>query len=403
MTDLRGKGQEGRINIVTVQSVGSVNVRRNRDQRAHNSGEIMRLLYRFGPMNRAQLAQSTTLSPQAVADIMDTLVEKGIVSELSVSRPSRSRGRPSFIYQCNPGHRAVVSVYLGSRYSQILISDAAGRPLIPLASLSQSRTPPEVFEEIASRVRKCFERLRLGLNGTALCLTLHSSPSSSPDLVSSDHLDWHDVDVFGAMEKLLPGVQITVAEASDAAAFAEYFEGQAAGTDVVAIINFGPTITSTIMRNGRPEFGRHGMAGALGRCVVPYGGGMLTIDEALGWRARKSQYAAKAGRTVAWASDVVILAENGDEIAQEIRNDNIEALAIAATWIAAVVDPDLVVLSGIGSEFHPSTRGVFESRCVELIGHPPDRRMFIVSDLGRLAWVTGGTYIALGLGAQQPM
>lgn len=377
---------------------GQVEVRRNQDQRSHNRTEIVRLLRRSGRLDRSQIAKATTLSLQAVGDILNSLIETGVVSELSERIPGRGRGRPSYSYECNPRHHSVISVYLGERYSQLVISDAVGRPLVPMTALSARPSPSEIFDEIAVQTIRCFDDQGLDLSRATLCLALHAGPSLDPALVNSEQLGWHSVDAIGSLERALPGVRIMIVEASHAAAVAEYYDGQASSAGRVAVINYGPATTCTTMRWGKIEEGAGHLAGAIGRCIIPFEGGSRTIDEVLSGKATLTDYKARTGRQLAWASDLVVLAENGDEDAQAIRDAKIEALAIAATWLAAIVDPDLVVLTGIGSEFYPAEQGRFEARCAELLGHTPERRMFVVSTLGRHAWVTGGTYLALAKG-----
>jgi glucokinase len=228
----------------------------------------------------------------------------------------------------------------------------------------------------------------------------------------SPHLAWRNQslrkDLGGRLQRPL-----WVGNDADAAAWAEYRYGAARGSDLALVITLGTGIGGGIVIDGRLQRGAHGVAGEWGHMrVVPDGRlcacgnrgcwEQYASGNALGHTARevaRSSPAAAAGLLDRVDGDadrltgehVATAAAAGDPLA-------VELLCEVGTWLgqgiadlAAVLDPDLVVIGGgvsvLGEMVLAPARERLE-RALPGRGFRPGPRV-VVAQLGAQAGLVG--------------
>jgi glucokinase len=153
----------------------------------------------------------------------------------------------------------------------------------------------------------------------------------------------------------------------DATAYAEYVRGAGQGARTLVAIALGTGVGGGIVINGQVLTGSRGLGGELGHlqveedgprctcggvgCLELYASGRAVAEAAAGRGGRASGRPGGASRrlidaTVITAADVVTAARSHDREAVEVLAAAGRAVGRAVGRIAAVVDPDLVVLSG---------------------------------------------------------
>jgi glucokinase len=147
------------------------------------------------------------------------------------------------------------------------------------------------------------------------------------------------------------GVPVVLQNDGDAAAYAEYVRGAGQGARTLVAIALGTGVGGGVVINGQVLVGAGGLGGELGHLQVAVDGARCTC----GGVGCLELYA--SGRAVAEAAegrldgavsaaDVVAAARANDGDAIDILAAAGRAVGRAVGRIAAVVDPDLVVLSG---------------------------------------------------------
>jgi predicted NBD/HSP70 family sugar kinase len=205
----------------------------------------------------------------------------------------------------------------------------------------------------------------------------------------------------GLLEELAGalGPGLVVENDANLAAVGEMTAGAARGVDVFVCITVGTGVGMGIVVNGQLFRGAHGAAGEVG--YLPYGwppadnvppeNGMLE-SQASGHSV--VQKAHEQGLVDAKsAKEVFELARQGDPIALRAVADEARQLAFVVGAVAAVIDPELVVLGGgIGSNTDLLAEPLEEALRATTPLHPK----IVAGELGDAAVLTGAISVGLG-------
>ena len=228
----------------------------------------------------------------------------------------------------------------------------------------------------------------------------------------SPHLAWRNVGLRKALAARLHR-PLWVGNDADAAAWAEYRYGAARGADLALMITLGTGIGGGIVLDGRLRRGSHGVAGEWGHMRVVPDGRLCACGNrgcweqyasgtALAQTAReviRSSPAAAAplieliGRPVETITgeDVARAAAAGDPLALELVTEVGVWLGQGIADLAAVLDPDVVVIgggvSGLGELMLGPARERLE-RALPGRGFRPGPRV-IAAELGPQAGLVG--------------
>jgi glucokinase len=139
----------------------------------------------------------------------------------------------------------------------------------------------------------------------------------------------------------------------DATAYAEFARGSGRGARTLVAIALGTGVGGGVVINGQVVTGARGLGGELGHLQVESGGPRCTCGGvgclelyASGRAVAEAAKGRLSGATSTTAVDVVTAAQANDGEAIDILAAAGRAVGRAVGRIAAVVDPDLVVLSG---------------------------------------------------------
>ena len=160
------------------------------------------------------------------------------------------------------------------------------------------------------------------------------------------------------------GVPVFLLNDGDATAYAEYVRGAGQGARTLVAIALGTGVGGGIVINGELLTGSRGLGAELGHlqiesdgprctcggvgCLELYASGraVAAAAERVGSGGRVADGSGRVGGASITAADVVAAARAGDRAAIEVLAAAGRAVGRAVGRIAAVVDPDLVVLSG---------------------------------------------------------
>jgi glucokinase len=183
----------------------------------------------------------------------------------------------------------------------------------------------------------------------------------------SPHLAWRHTSLRRDLAARLQR-PVWVGNDADAAAWAEYRFGAARGSDLALCVTLGTGIGGGIVADGRLQRGAHGVAGEWGHMRVVPDGRLCPCGNRGCWEQYASGSAlattAREGATRSPAAgarlldrvdgdasrltgeDVARAAADGDPVAQSLVTDVGEWLGQGIADLAAVLDPDVVVIGG---------------------------------------------------------
>jgi glucokinase len=173
------------------------------------------------------------------------------------------------------------------------------------------------------------------------------------------NLGWHDVP-FAAMLAQRLAAPVALDDDARLGALGEWSAGAGHGARGLAYVTVSTGIGCGLVLDGRPWAGGHGLAGEFGHivvnpsgprcgcghrgCVESYAGGLALARAARrAWPRARLGDGAPAPRS---AAEIFRLARGGDPVAAGLVERATEALATGLAAIAAVIDPELIVLGG---------------------------------------------------------
>lgn len=320
---------------------------------------VVHLLRTVGPLARVELANRLGLPRPTITAIVAELVEAGTLIELE-SRPEGvcNRGRPRTLLVCNPRSRRVLGIRIERLVASVVVADESGY----VSKQSQTPTwqrPPEAV--IASIVRIAEQLMSDAANAPVAAVGVCVSGFIDGDtgvVVESDELGWSDVAVGESLSQAL-GVPVNVQDSTQAITLAEAIAGEARDGRSAVVLDCGAHFGVGLIIDGRPYVGATGVAGVIERHSVM---GDLAVPDVFG--AGESASADGVLSSARSADTAVSKAGRSSGQPQE-ADAYIERIAHVAMLAEALIDPQLLILSGPIVGFN-ALAGALESRIDEL-------------------------------------
>nr|WP_326847233.1 ROK family transcriptional regulator [Streptomyces kaniharaensis] len=321
--------------------------------RAINDRAALELLLENGPLSRTQIGTLTGLSKPTASQLLARLEAAGLV--LPVGTSAGGPGPNAQLYQVNPaaGHVAGLDVTTGE--IRVAVADITGTTLaehvVPVKGTPAAETVSRVTAAVAGAVREA------GIADRALH-TVVIGVGGAPDPVTgklryASHLPgWHSPRLVEELSEAI-GAPVSIENDVNLAAVAEQACGAARGSEDFVLLWAGAGTGAAIVIAGRLHRGFTGGAGEVGYMPVPgspvvrdvrrrNSGGFQDLVGAPAVRALARRY----GLGAPTAEDAIARALEtpgaGDAFLAELAG----RLAVGLAVIVAVVDPELVVLSG---------------------------------------------------------
>jgi N-acetylglucosamine repressor len=330
--------------------------------RQHNHRLVLRTVYDFGPISRAEVARSTGLTRTTVGDVVGDLLVEGMVEE--VGRGPSTGGKSPILLSIVGDARLVIGLDLGeSIFSGALVN-------------------------LRGEVRRVVELPVEGRNGDAALdlvfrlvdeLLIESTTAplgigvGTPGLVDTRtgtirwavNLDWQDLPLGGLLHERY-GLPSNVANDSQAAALAEYTfgaEGHGRRIPNLVTIKLGRGIGAGLVLNGSLFQGDGFGAGEIGHVAVVDDGAacrcgrfgcLETVASSRAIATRAAELAGELGSPLATKAadgeldidDLVRAFLDGDEAARTAAFEAARAIGRAIAGLIGVLNVGRVVLDG---------------------------------------------------------
>ena len=234
--------------------------------RGFNRGLVLRTLYDYGPVSRAEVARLTGLTRTTVSELVGDVLEEGLVREVGLG-PS-SGGKAPILLQVVDDARLVVAVDLGERVFAGALVNLRGEVRATRELSADGLDGDEALAALTALVDEL------------VALAPETSPIlgigvGTPGLVDATtgtirwavNLAWQDLPLARILTERT-GLPASVANDSRAAALAEYlFEGRRRAPSLVAV-KVGLGIGAGIVIEGEVFNGDGFGAGEIGHTVI---------------------------------------------------------------------------------------------------------------------------------------
>jgi predicted NBD/HSP70 family sugar kinase len=350
--------------------------------------EVLEALCRRPEASRSELADVTGLSAASISRAVAHLRREGLVDERDA--PAAGVGRPPRVVRLRPGAAHVVGIDAGGSRVRVVLTDLEGR-VVARASATVGaslrvdavvRSLTKLANDVATRAGAHVVAAGAGISGIV-------DASAGKVLLSPDLPSLGGKDVAVRLADAL-GVPVAIDNDDLLAAAGEAAFGAAQGCAEVAFLSLGHGLGAGLVVGGRPVHGARASAGAIAY-LAPY-----RLEERASGRAIPRRYLELRGADVPGlrAERVFELAEAGDADARAVVDDAVVALGDLVVNVAALLDPEVIVLGGGLVRGQPTLRDRLAGRLVDTLPFPP---RLVVSELGEDAVARGAASLALTL------
>lgn len=330
-----------------------------------NRAAIFRAIRALGPIARITLARQTLLNAGTVTNIVDELLEAGLVSEIGqgISRV----GRRPVLLKVNPTARYAIGIDIARDAISGAIVDLVGHQH---CHLHDAAGPWLTGELVMAASCAMIERLLadfpetgraalvgIGIGGVGP-LSLRSGRFLAPPSFGS----WQDLDLVSHIGARF-GLPTYVDNNGNTSALAELWFGAGQGVDNFVFLSLGTGVGGGLVLDGEIYRGEHDIAGELGHlsidangprcacgnygCLEMYASVPRVLAAARAALATGEPSAIRArvrpGEEVQLAT-IIAAARDGDPLAVRVLADATRALAAGLVTIINSFDPRLVLL-----------------------------------------------------------
>jgi predicted NBD/HSP70 family sugar kinase len=323
-------------------------------------------------VSRAQVARDTALSKPTVSLALAALVDAGLVRE--AGRTSGGKGPTAVLYELNPQAGWVVGIDVGRDWVRAAIADVTGQFVARRDERARVRSAKTLITQIGAIAHGL--AADAGIKWRQVTFATVGSPGVfEPErghvALAYSLPGWGRQGLVELVQAEL-GTNIAFENDVNLAALGEQWRGLGKGVDNFVYLHLGTGVGMGMVLNGELYRGGSGAAGEVG--YLPLAGTDTKDPSSL--RRGPLDSAASATGVVAeamrlgmepplTAKRVFEEARKGDRAARRVVAFEARRIGLAIAAIAAVVDPELVILGGgIGSNgdllLEPAVRELHE-------------------------------------------
>lgn len=351
--------------------------------RRYNRTVVLDALRRHGSLSRIELARLSGLTPQGIRNIIEDLIDTGLVRE--TGRRRGLRGQPQIDIEINPGAGYCLGLHVAAGVCHAIATDLAGNVL--------ARPKARAFDGDYGRQLDALEAMtrevdaaagglpRLG-TGVVVSRPLASRWSATGGLADAQ------AEFAKPFEALFASAPLVFENDANAAAMAEYTHGQAKGRGDFLYLFLGEGVGGAIVQSGVPMHGGRGNAGEFGHILIDPKGPKCHC----GNRGCLHGYLALDGLRHLLPADATLAPE---ALPQAWLDGAASALSRALVSLENIFDPQAIVLGGTAPAW-------LLHRLVERMGNPgPSVRSDVaeprveVSGLGQSCALIGAAALPL--------
>jgi glucokinase-like ROK family protein len=331
-----------------------------------NSSIVLNALRLHAPISRAELASFTKLNPSTVTNIVNTLIDDGLVLELETMESKI--GRPGIALTLRPEGGAVIGVEIGVGFISIILTDFVANILWrEYIDVSPSLPQIEIIsraEDLIDQAIKIANEKRLRLLGIGIGVPGLVDVQKGV-LLFAPNLGWSDVPLrlIYSQRFHLP---LYVENEANLGALGEYYFGVGRDVDNFIYLSSDVGLGGGIIINGKLFKGSRGFAGEIGHIQRDPQGEICGCRRRGCWetqvgpravieRAKRSIEADPQGLLAQKVDgnldsltfkDVVDCALQGDQVCRTAMENVGKNLGAGIADLANIFNPQMVVIGG---------------------------------------------------------
>jgi predicted NBD/HSP70 family sugar kinase len=343
------------------------------------SRDIFQILRDGQPRTRAELVIETGLSRSTIGLRLDSLLESGLVSPVSLA--VSTGGRPSAQIALNPDARLIVAADLGASHATVAITNLVGVVLANIHHAMPIASGPEnVLTWLAETCRTLLAEIErrhddvaaigIGLPGPVEHTT--GKPSHPPIMPG-----WDGFDVPGYLQEHFR-VPVLVDNDVNIMALGERASRWPEVDDLI-FLKIATGIGAGIISSGTLQRGSRGIAGDIGHIPLQRGAGVLCncgnegcLEAIAGGRAIAAGLRS-AGSEAHTGSDVVALVKAGDPAAIQAVRQAGRDIGEVLNMCVSILNPSVIVVGGsmapVADQLIAGIREVVYARAQPLATH----------------------------------
>ncbi|MDO5641558.1 MAG: ROK family transcriptional regulator [Paracoccus sp. (in: a-proteobacteria)] len=328
-------------------AIGS-NPERNR---AHNRRVVLEVIRMQGHLGRAEIARRARLTAQAVANIVEDLLDEGLLIELG--RRRQGRGQPPIQFAVNPDGPLTAGVEIAADHIVTALLDLSGglraHSIRPLGDPGPDSVPRQVADEMR-RLEGTLGADRGRLLGLGVVMPGPFEIEGMSSVGPATLPGWTGTDP-AALFARATGQHVVVENDATAAAVGERLYGAGRQLGSFCYLYFGVGLGLGVIQEGRPLRGAFGNAGEIGHIgLVPrkgrvHRGPAGALERVVSVFALRERLA-MAGTYVATVEDIQRLHEQGDPVLAEWITTAADYLAPTVAMLENIFDPETVIFGG---------------------------------------------------------
>lgn len=357
--------------------------RSSRDIRKESRLDVLHALLPVGTSTRAEIARETGLSVATVATLVSELIAEGVLVEAGLD--TRRTGRPTMRLKIDETRGTLLAVAVGETKARAVVFDAAmnelgsARAELGDAGLSVERVADAVVD-VCRRALGGAGVEESSVLGAGISLPGHIHGGGRRDVVEP-HRGWNSDELIERV-RAVTGFPLVADNPLKAIAAAELWLGGGPTADSMIVVNMGTGIGVGIVTGGKILRGAHNRAGEWGHSLLVLDGrecpcgrrgcveaylGEPGIRETLRGIAPGHPLVAGGAQEFSEALAAALAADPDDAALRAALDATARYLGYALADLVAVVDPELIVLTGavawsLGEELLPAVTGYLAER-----------------------------------------
>ena len=318
-----------------------------------NERRVIDVLRSNGALHAAEIARLIGLSKPTTADILRGLISYDLIREVEPGQGDSKRAR--FVYEAISDTKVSLAIDIGTRFIRAAVGDLnllkRGEVSIPVTSLKLSGLTKVMHQAVDQVLRESGFKLR---DVAAITVGTPGVVDQKSGIVSiAGTISALDGVNLAELIKKVFGIYPTVENDINLVTVGEQSAGHGVGIDNFAVLSVGSGLGSGIVLNGTLHRGHRGAAGEI--FYVPFGDPLDTHRSATnpsGDRiAEITRDLAKKFKNSILSEpystiDILKAAKDGDPLGRAVIDLEAERIALYVAAISAIVDVELVVLSG---------------------------------------------------------
>jgi len=326
---------------------------------------LLRPVYRMGPLSRADLAAMTKVAPSHVSVSIRGALERGFLVERGFV-PSNG-GRPRVLLEANPGFAKLVGIDIGRFHTRIVATDFVGNVLdykwFPTEPLKgKDHLLQAVHDEVKSSMTRFPGIAAIGISHSGVV-----DPRAGKVLFWPMVKGWQDTPIRQIFQDA-HGLPVFIAgDGVRAMAITEQRFGHGRGLRNFVLVSVGMGIGSAIFVDGHVYVGRDGLAGELGHTTVDENGeicscgnqGCLELYSSGPAIVGRVRYELERGVTSSLSDEagenppplsleaIVAAARSRDRLSERVLSEAGTHLGTALASMVNLLNPEKVILAGM--------------------------------------------------------